>query len=247
LLRGDAPAGDPRVLPFSQLTAQAGDAADFERRARAVKPDDLATFVYTSGTTGKPKGVMLTHDNIVSNLLSALSVLDIDSKFTALSFLPLSHSFERTVDYCYFYKGCTIAYAESVAAVAQNMQEVKPNVFVSVPRVYEKVLARVQENVAASSPIKQKIFAWAAGVAKEALPWRLRQQPPPGLLNLKLGLADKLVFGKIRERLGGRFQYALSGGAPLSRDVAEFFWGIGVPIYEGYGLSEASPVISCNT
>ena len=249
LIKGEAPAGDDRVISYADLLARVTsvDAAEFERKARAVQPDELATFVYTSGTTGQPKGVMLSHRNIVSNVVSAMEVLPVDGRFTALSFLPLSHSFERTVDYCYFHQGCTIAYAESVAAVAQNLQEVKPQVFVSVPRVYEKVLSRVQENVASAPPIRQKIFAWAVAIGREALPWRLKRQSPPGLLGVKLALADKLVFGKIRERLGGRFQYALSGGAPLSRDVAEFFWGAGVPIFEGYGLSETAPVLTVNT
>ena len=249
LLKGDPPASDPRVITLADLLAgvTSVDAAEFERKARAVQPDDLATFVYTSGTTGQPKGVMLSHRNIVSNVVAAMEVVNLDGKFTALSFLPLSHSFERTVDYCYFHQGCSIAYAESVATVAQNLQEVKPQVFVSVPRVYEKVLSRVQENVASAPPIRQKIFAWAVGIGREALPWRLKRQSPPGLLGLKLGLADKLVFGKIRERLGGKFQYALSGGAPLAREVAEFFWGAGIPIFEGYGLSETAPVLSVNT
>lgn len=249
LIKGDPPANDPRVITLADLLAgvTSVDAAEFERKARAVQPDDLATFVYTSGTTGQPKGVMLSHRNIVSNVVAAMEVVNLDGKFTALSFLPLSHSFERTVDYCYFHQGCSIAYAESVATVAQNLQEVKPQVFVSVPRVYEKVLSRVQENVASAPPIRQKIFAWAVGIGREAMPWRLKRQSPPGLLGLKLGLADKLVFGKIRERLGGKFQYALSGGAPLAREVAEFFWGAGIPIFEGYGLSETAPVLSVNT
>ncbi len=245
---GGAVPTDPRVVPLSQIYSQpAMEAAAFEAKARAVKPQDLATFVYTSGTTGQPKGVMLTHDNITSNILSGLEVLGIEGTFTALSFLPLSHSFERTVDYCYFYVGVTIAYAESVATVAQNLQEVNPHVFVSVPRVYEKVLAKVQENVAASSSLKQKIFAWAEGVGRQALPWRLLLERPPGLLGIKLAIADRLVFAKIRARLGSRFQFAISGGAPLGRDVAEFFWSAGVPILEGYGLSETSPVISANS
>jgi long-chain acyl-CoA synthetase len=247
LIKGQS--DDPRVLTLDQLVERGAgvDIAAFEARARAVKPEDLATFIYTSGTTGQPKGVMLTHRNIASNVAASIPAIDIEPTYTALSFLPLSHSFERTVDYIYFYNGCTIAYAESVAAVAQNMQETKPHVFVSVPRVYEKVLSRVQENVAQSSSAKQKIFAWAQGVGREALPYRLQHKSPGGLLGLKLRLADKLVFGKIRERLGGRFIFAVSGGAPLARDVAEFFWGVGVPIYEGYGLSETSPVISVNT
>ena len=242
LVKGES--ADPRVVTLDSLL-QRGTGADpalFEEKARAVKPDDLATFIYTSGTTGTPKGVMLTHRNICSNVVSALDVVKIKGQYTALSFLPLSHSFERTVDYAYFYLGCTIAYAESVATVAQNLQEVKPQLFVSVPRVYEKVLAKVQEGVAAGSPIKQKIFAWAVGVGRENLPNRLKQQGG----GVMLSLADKLVFSKIRERLGGKFLFALSGGAPLARDVAEFFWGAGIPIYEGYGLSETAPVLTVN-
>jgi long-chain acyl-CoA synthetase len=221
--------------------------AEFEARARGAKPEDLATFIYTSGTTGNPKGVMLTHGNITSNVLNCLSVMDIEKGWTALSFLPLSHSFERTIDYIYYYKGVSVAYAESVATVAQNMGEVKPQVFVSVPRVYEKVLAKVHENVASSSPVKQKIFRWAEATAREALPYRLARKPPTGLAGFKLKMADKLVFGKIKARLGGRFEFAFSGGAPLSKDIAEFFWGAGIQIYEGYGLSETSPVLSVNT
>ena len=242
LVRGES--ADPRVISLQSLLERGAgaDPAAFEQKARAVKPDDLATFIYTSGTTGTPKGVMLTHRNIASNVTSALQLVDIKGDYTSLSFLPLSHSFERTVDYCYFYMGCTIGYAESVATVAQNLQEVKPHIFVSVPRVYEKVLARVQEGVASGSPIKQKIFAWAVGVGRANLPNRLKLQGG----GVSLAIADKLVFSKIQERLGGRFMFALSGGAPLARDVAEFFWGAGIPIYEGYGLSETAPVLTVN-
>jgi long-chain acyl-CoA synthetase len=238
----------PGILGYDELVAKGdgADPADFERLARQAKPDDLATLIYTSGTTGNPKGVMLTHGNIASNVESGLTRLDIRREYTALSFLPLAHSFERTVDYIYFYRGCSIAYAESVQAVAQNLSEVHPQVFVSVPRVYEKVLARVQENAAKSSPTKQKIFAWAVGIGKRCLEYRLQDRRPPGLLGIQLALADKLVFSKIRERLGGQFLFAVSGGAPLGRDVAEFFWGAGVPIYEGYGLTETSPVLTVN-
>ncbi|HEY4596112.1 MAG TPA: long-chain fatty acid--CoA ligase, partial [Thermoanaerobaculia bacterium] len=247
LIKGEV--SNPRVITLDKLIEKGAgvDVADFEARARSIQPDDLATFIYTSGTTGTPKGVMLTHRNIASNVTSGLSVLHLDRKYMGLSFLPLSHSFERTVDYCYFIEGCSIAYAESVAAVATNMAEVKPHVFVSVPRVYEKVYGRVQEGVAAGSPIKQKLFAWAVGLGRQALPYRLKHQSPPGFLGLQLAIADKLVFSKIKERLGGRFEFAISGGAPLGRDIAEFFWGAGIPIYEGYGLSETSPVISVNT
>jgi long-chain acyl-CoA synthetase len=246
LIRGTS--DDGRVMTLEQLLERGADpdVARFEAAARAARPEDLATFIYTSGTTGQPKGVMLTHGNIASNIEGGLTVIPFEDGYVALSFLPLSHSFERTTDYVYFLKSCPIAYAESVATVPKNMLEVRPEVFVSVPRVYEKVLARVQENVAASSPIRQRIFSWAVAVGREALPWRLKLERPPGLLGWKLGLADKLVFAKIRERLGGRFRFAMSGGAPLGRDVAEFFWGAGVPIYEGYGLTETSPIISCS-
>jgi long-chain acyl-CoA synthetase len=240
--------GIPGATTLDQLfeRGEGADADEFRQRAALNQPDDLATFIYTSGTTGNPKGVMLTHGNIVSNIKGSLEVLDIQGDYTALSFLPLSHSFERTVDYFYFLRGVTIAYAESVQAVAQNLQEVRPHIFVSVPRVYEKVLAKVQENIAKAPALRQKIFHWAVSVGRDALAYRLQDKAPPGLLGLKLGLADTLVFSKIRERLGGRFVYAMSGGAPLAQDVAEFFWGAGIPIYEGYGLSETSPVLSVN-
>jgi long-chain acyl-CoA synthetase len=244
----DGESGSSGVTTIADLFARGAgvDATEFESWARTAQPDDLATLIYTSGTTGDPKGVMLTHRNIVSNIVDALKVLDIESGFVGLSFLPLSHSFERTVDYIYFYRGCTIAYAESIQTVAKNLSEVNPNVFVSVPRVYEKVMAKVLENVELSSGTKQKIFHWAVGVGKRALPWRLQAKRPPGLLGLWVGLADRLVFAKIRARLGNRFAFAISGGAPLARDLAEFFWGAGIPIFEGYGLTETSPVLTVN-
>jgi long-chain acyl-CoA synthetase len=252
LISGDpasiANSSGKQVTTMAALLARNGkvDPAAHERSARAVKPEDLATLVYTSGTTGQPKGVMLSHGNLASNIEAGEDRLPIPYGSMALSFLPLSHSFERTVDYCYFYRRCTIAYAESVQTVPKNMLETRPNIFVSVPRVYEKFLARVHDQVAASSPFRQRIFNWAVGVGREALEWRLKVQKPPGMLGIKLALADKLVFSKMRERLGGRFVYALSGGAPLGRDVMEFFWGAGIAIYEGYGLTETSPVISVN-
>src|SRR4029077_21054212 len=197
LIKGTS--SDPKVITLDKLMERGAgaDVAAFEARARAVKPEDLATFIYTSGTTGTPKGVMLTHGNLASNVTSGLAALNFQEGSTALSFLPLSHVFERMVDYCYFLRGCTIAYAESVAAVSQNMAEVKPHVFVSVPRVYEKVLSKVQEGVAASSPIKQKLFAWAVDLGRRSLAYRLKKQRPPGFQGLQLALADKLVFSKI--------------------------------------------------
>jgi long-chain acyl-CoA synthetase len=246
LIRGEAQ-GDG-VLTLAELDARGRevDAAALGERLRAVGPGDLASLIYTSGTTGRPKGVMLSHGNLASNVLASVDRLGFSGEYTALSFLPLSHSFERTVDYCYFFLGVTIAYAESVQAVAQNFLEVRPHTFVAVPRVYEKVLAKVYENADRSSAVKRRIFRWAVGVGRRALPYRLAQRRPPGLLGLRLALADRLVFAKIRGRLGGRFEHAISGGAPLGREVAEFFWGAGIRIYEGYGLTETSPVVSVN-
>ncbi len=246
ILIGDDP--PPGVATFVRLLegSQPMPRPELDRRAAAVEPDDLATFIYTSGTTGNPKGVMLTHGNITSNVVSARKNIDVLPEHTALSFLPLSHSFERTTDYVYFSRGATIAYAESVQKVGENLGEVRPHVFVSVPRVYEKVLGKVRENVAKSSKLRQAIFDWAVQTGHAALPYRLRGERPPGLAGLKLTLADKLVFGKIRDRLGGRFVFATSGGAPLGQDVAAFFWSAGIEIYEGYGLTETSPVLTVN-
>ncbi len=240
-IRAGSSSGVESLESFMALGAGA-DQAWLEQQVAGVKPDDLATLIYTSGTTGDPKGVMLTHDNLVSNAVTGCAVLGLEGQFTALSFLPLSHSFERLVDYCYFLQGITIAYAESVQTVAANLLEVRPHVFVAVPRVYEKVMARVLENATAGGGWKTKIFEWALGVGRKALPKRLAFEP----VGLGVRIADRLVFSKIRARLGGRFVFAISGGAPLGRDVAEFFWGAGIPIYEGYGLTETSPVISVN-
>ena len=231
----------------SLVAAAERDSDQLRASASAVDPEDLATFIYTSGTTGSPKGVMLTHRNLVSNVLACLEVMPLETGYTALSFLPLSHSFERTIDYTYFLSGTSIAYAESIHSVGQDLAAVRPHVFVSVPRVYEKVMAKVNEGVAASPALKRKIFNWARGVAAKALPYRLKEARPPGLLGIQLGLADRLVFSKIRARLGGRFRFAFSGGAPLAKDIAEFFWGAGVVIFEGYGLSETSPVLTVNS
>jgi len=250
LIDGEVPAGEEAsVTTLPALIAEGNDfdAEAFGDRIHEIKPDDLATLIYTSGTTGEPKGVMLTHRNIVSNMHASLSLFDIKKEYQALSFLPLAHSYVRMIDYCYFHQGCSVAYAESVQNLAEDLGLVKPQLFVSVPRVYEKVLGKIQENVSRSSAVKQKIFAWAEGVAREALPYRTRGETPPGLLGIRLALADKLVFGKIKDRLGGRFLFAFSGGAPLAKEIGEFFWGAGIRIYEGYGLTETSPVIAVNT
>lgn len=219
----------------------------YERLALAVKPDDLATIIYTSGTTGPPKGVMLTHHNLVSNVISTLSVVEIFNEDILLSFLPLSHSLERWATYCYFYKGVTIGYAESLETLAENMLEIRPTVMVNVPRVLEKIYARVMENVLTSSRLRRKIFFWALKVGRDYGRREIRHQPIPRFLETKRKLAYKLVFSKIHARTGGRARLFVSGGAALSKDIGEFFYALGLRVLEGYGLTETSPVVSCNS
>jgi len=218
----------------------------FEQSRTSRRPDDLATLVYTSGTTGNPKGAMLTHGNITSNVVTVRDVVPIQAGDRALSILPLSHILERMVDFLYLFKGGTIAYAESVTKVADNLQEIKPQYFGAVPRLFEKMRARVLDKVAGDPPTKQKIFRWALKIAEERLPYRVDRKPMPLGLKMKSAVADKLVFSKILERLGGNVKYVVSGGAPLSADLAAFFIGAGVEILEGYGLTETSPVIAVN-
>jgi long-chain acyl-CoA synthetase len=246
-----SPPREPGFLTFGEAMDRGRPALDmspgaFEQRARKVKSDDVATVIYTSGTTGEPKGAMLTHGNFVSNVLGCLQVVPITGDATALCFLPLSHVFERMLDYAYTCQGATIAYAESIEKLKDNFLEVNPHCFGAVPRVYEKVLARILDKVEAGSPVKKKLFSWAVAAGKERLAYDQRSQPAPGGVAMKAKIADKLVLGKIRHALGTRFRFAVSGGAPLSRELAEFFWGAGVTIYEGYGLTETSPVICVN-
>ena len=223
------------------------DPALFEMMALERKPDDLATIIYTSGTTGVPKGVMLTHSNFVSNVTSSSPLLPFSDKDTSMSLLPLSHSFERMVTYCYIYKGCTIGYAEGFDTVAQNFQELRPHVMAAAPRVLEKFYSRVMDNVLSSSALKRRIFYWAIKVGREYAQKKLQKQPVPGMLNLKRKLAHKLVFSKIIAKTGGRVRFFVSGAAPLSKDIGEFFYAMGLVVMEGYGLTETSPVVSVNT
>ena len=241
------------TLHFDEVRAKgrealARDKDAVRKRAAEVKPEDLATLIYTSGTTGDPKGVMLTHSNLVSNVLGAAKVFPgFGPDDVCLSFLPLCHSFERTSGHNFMlFAGATIAYAESVEKVPENMAEIRPTVMGSVPRLYEKMYARVNEKVANDPPFRQKIFRWALGVGREAFRHRVERTPPGALLKWKLALADKLVFSKIKARTGGRLRVFVSGGAPLAREIAEFFGAAGLLICEGYGLTETSPVITCN-
>jgi long-chain acyl-CoA synthetase len=228
----------------SGRAAHAADPAAFEKRADARQPSDLATLIYTSGTTGEPKGAMLMQSNFVSNVVAACSIVPFDSTAVVLSFLPLSHVFERTIEYAYYHRSCTIAYAESIDKLRDNLSEVNPHLFGAVPRVYEKVYGRVQENLSKSSLGKQKLFAKAIEAGKKVTALRAKKQTPGFGLALEHFLYERLVYRKVRAALGSRFRFAISGGAPLAKELAEFFWAVGVEVYEGYGLTETSPVIA---
>jgi len=246
------PEAPPGILTFDEVLAKGRAVAEakprlFDEMAALVKPDDEATIIYTSGTTGPPKGVILTHDNFLSNVKVCIEIIGFTSKDTVLSFLPLSHSLERMVTFVYVYVGATIGYAESVDTVAQNLLEIRPTVMVSVPRVFEKIYARVVDLVLAGSALKKKIFFWALKVGKTYGAKKLAGQPISGALRFKRSLAHKLVFHKIIEKTGGRIRFFVSGAAPLSKDIAEFFYGLGLIVLEGYGLTETSPVLSVNT
>jgi len=239
-------------LPMSQVLelgrkVEEKEPGLFESLVKEVKPEDEASLIYTSGTTGLPKGVILTHSNFLSNVQSVSAIIEFSDKDTVLSFLPLSHVLERMVTFTYIYKGCRIGYAESVETVGDNLLEIRPNIMVSVPRVFEKIYAKVMDNVLASSTLKKRIFYWALKVGKEYGSRKLDRQPIPGGLQRKRNLAHKLVYSKIIEKTGGRVRFFVSGGAPLSKDIAEFFYALGLVILEGYGLTETSPVISVNT
>jgi long-chain acyl-CoA synthetase len=211
-----------------------------------VEPDDLATLIYTSGTTGVPKGVMLTHRNLVTNALSSCAVLTCRSDDVVLSFLPLSHSFERIMDYALYGSGASIAYAEHVDKVAENLLEVRPTIMAAVPRFYEKVYAKIQKSVRELPPKKREFFerARATGALAAEL-WRRGRRKPLGL-RFRHWVYRKLVLSKLAAKVGGRIRFFVSGGGALARDVAEFFGSIDLPILEGYGLTETSPVLTVN-
>ncbi len=213
----------------------------------AVEPSDVATLIYTSGTTGEPKGVMLSHTNLVSNTLDAGAEHTFSPNDKPLSVLPLSHVFERTGMYLYILSGMAIYYAESIEKVADNLGEVKPTLFVGVPRIFEKVYAKARTKAAQASLWKEKIFDLAIAVGKEYALLIEQKKPIPRLLAIKHSIADKLVFSKMRQFFGGNLSFCISGGAALSEDIYLIFTGAGIAIMQGYGLTETAPVISTNT
>jgi len=215
-----------------------------ERVCREISSDDLATIIYTSGTTGEPKGVMLTHSNLVSNLVDSSGHLSFGEKDVALSVLPLSHVFERQAMYMYLNQGIAVYFAESLLTIGTNLREVRPTVLVGVPRIFEKIYDRIQERAAASGRSSTAILNWSVGVARKYAEYVITHKPVPATLKMKQALADKLVFSRWREVFGGRIRLLLSGGAALPEDLAYIYIGAGIPIMQGYGLTETSPVIT---
>jgi long-chain acyl-CoA synthetase len=250
IIVADGGAGVPtECLRYETLIASAGGAeiAAYRMRASQVLPGQLASIIYTSGTTGEPKGVMLTHTNISSNAMDSFSASGLKSDVDiALSFLPLAHIYGRTMDYVLLFNGISIAYVEDLNFLSDALLEVQPTVLAAVPRVFEKIYARIMEKGIQNVGLKRKLFDWGMNVATRAAPWRCGMGPASPLLKLQWALADKLVFSKIRAGTGGQLHTVFSGGAPLSKQLAEFFWSVGILIYQGYGLTETSPVLTSN-
>ena len=240
----DAVEGEPPadVIQFMAVCEMAGEEVDNDSHE-----DDVATIIYTSGTTGNPKGVMLTHANFIFNLQACKSLIDVSETDVLLSFLPLSHVFERLGGhYVPLFSGAKVAYAESTFTVAQNMKDVAPTVMLSVPRLYETMHERILRAVEEGSPLRQKIFHWGVSVGSAVSSVIQHGQKPSAILQLQQSIADKLVFSKLKAATGGRLRFFVSGGAALPQSIAEFFHAAGILILEGYGLTETSPVISLN-
>jgi long-chain acyl-CoA synthetase len=245
-----ADAGDDlptEFLRYETLIATAGapEIASYRLRAAQVLPSQLASIIYTSGTTGEPKGVMLTHTNFSSNVSDSCRELILNPGVDlAVSFLPLAHVYGRTLDYVLIFGGCPLAYVPVIETVAQALVEVKPTILGAVPRFFEKIYARLMEQGTKSTGAKRRIFHWSMKLTQKIAPWRCGEASASLATKLQWVIADKLVYSKIRAATGGHLRVVLSGGAPLSRNLAQFFWAIGIPIYQGYGLTETSPVLT---
>ncbi len=247
--RGKLPAGAVSFdAIFDLADAEPGEVRAWERSWHEIERDRVATVVHTSGTTANPKGVVLTHGNLLHNFEAAISAIDFNDRDLFLSFLPLAHATERAAGMIVpLGRGCTIAYAEPlIERLAANMVEVEPTVMVAVPRLYERLYARVISTVEGSSPLRQRIFGWARALGTRHYQNHLDHRPDSPWLALQLTVARRLVFDKIAARTGGRVRYFVSGGAPLAREVGEFFYAMGMLILEGYGLTETAPLLSIN-
>jgi long-chain acyl-CoA synthetase len=217
---------------------------EFDARSRSIGPDDLATIIYTSGTTGTPKGAMLTHGNMASNIACSMEAFGFGTEEVSVSFLPLSHVTARHVDFALLYRGVVMAYCPDIAHLAQALAEVRPAIFIGVPRVYEKI--RRQVIVKTAGFPKSAVYRWALSVGRAHRAETL-SGTKPAALSWKMKIADRLVFSKVRAGMGGKAEEFISGGAPLGLELAEWYADIGIPIHEGYGLTETSPVIAVNT
>jgi long-chain acyl-CoA synthetase len=246
----EKPSGEvARALSLAELEARGQTVEETQpgligKAARLIKPDELATIIYTSGTTGEPKGVMLTHSNLVSNLIDSSGHLSFARDDSALSVLPLSHVLERLAMYMYLYHGMAVYFGESLDTIGPNLREVKPTIFVGVPRIFEKIFARVKEKTAEKGRLNAAFLNWAVAVGKKHARLSTRHQQIPASLELKRKLADKLIFSKMRLALGGRIRLLVSGGAALPEELGYVYIGAGLPIVQGYGLTETSPVIT---
>ncbi len=247
----DAPQPPKMVLTWETLRrlGREGEAAHkstLAERVGGTRSEELATIVYTSGTTGPPKGVMQTHGNHIAAVNASMQATPMEEGYVHLLFLPLAHSFARLESFLGVAHGLTTAFAENLDKLRDNLPEVRPHFICSVPRVFEKVYAGVLAAAEAGSPAKRKIFQWALSVGREVSRYQQRGQPVPFGLELRRKIAHKLVFSKLHARLGGRLLWGVSGGAPLARDIAEFFHAAGILILEGYGLTETCPALTFN-
>jgi long-chain acyl-CoA synthetase len=236
------------ILNYEMLIGTAGDTeiGEYRRHCADVSSGQLATIIYTSGTTGEPKGVMLNHSNLSSNSLDALEHYEFRRDDVSLSFLPLAHVYERVMDYGYLFRGISVAYLERMEEVAQALLEVQPTMTAAVPRFFEKMYANILERGHRERGLKRRLFDWGIAVAAKAVPWKVYGREVSLGTRLEWRCADLLVYSKIRAGVGGRIRTFVSGSAPLAAEFAEFFWSVNLPVYQGYGLTETSPIVAAN-